>query len=396
MFRILEVLGPEHEFALVDEALHPVPVVDQVIKKLRGRIANYADCQTFMFGKELQAHVAELSAIKPFVSPISFEATMQNAIEYIQELLSTHFAVQLLGTGMHPLLFPHDVKIWAHRDRQIYSILHQLFNLYQHGWVNIHAFQLNLPYGTQSEAIRLHYLISQILPYIVAISASSPLCEGRFSGYVDTRLFYYQQSQVRIPSLLGHIVPETVSSFHEYRQKIISRYSRDLAAHGAPQFMLHREWLNSRGAIFRFDRHAIEIRIMDEQECIRADVAMSCFLRACLRGLFNQQSLNTPRQHLIQDFHAVMQQGLKARVLHQHGPTAKHVCRMLLHIATNHATREEKQYLSSVKRRIEEGNLADLLRRDIEKKAQKTTMHEAILTIYARLIQNLQRNEMYF
>ncbi len=396
MFQLLEVLGPEHEFALVDEALQPIPVVDQVIKRLRGRIANYADCQTFMFGKELQAHVAEFSAITPFISPISFEITMQNAIEYIQELLSTHFDVQLLGTGMHPLVSPNDVQIWAHRDRQIYSILHQLFNLYQHGWVNVHAFQLNLPYGTQSEALRLHHLISQILPYIVALTASSPLCEGAFSGYVDTRLFYYQQSQARIPSLLGRIVPETVSSFHEYRQKIISHYSNDLAAHGVPQFMLHREWLNSRGAIFRFDRQAIEIRIMDEQECIRADVAMSCFLRACLRGLFPQRTFNTPRQHLIQDLHAVMQQGLKARVLHQHGPTAKHVCRMLLQIARNHATTEEKQYLLSVRRRIDEGNLADLIRRDIEKKAQKTTMHEAILTIYTRLIQHLLRNEMYF
>jgi gamma-glutamyl:cysteine ligase YbdK (ATP-grasp superfamily) len=297
---------------------------------------------------------------------------------------------------MHPLISPREVKIWAHRDRRIYSVLHQLFNLYQHGWVNIQAFQLNLPYGTQSEALHLHFLISQILPYIAAITASSPLCEGHFSGHVDSRLFYYQQSQDRIPSLHGHIIPETVSSFHEYRQKIISRYSRDLAAHGAPQFMLQREWLNSRGAIFRFDRQAIEIRIMDEQECIHADVAMSCFLRACLRGLFTQQPFNIPRQHLIQDLNAVMQQGLQARVHHPYGPTAKQVCRRLLHIATNHATAEEKQYLSSVRRRIEEGNLANLLRRDIENKAQKTTMHEAILTIYSRLIKHLQRNEMYF
>jgi gamma-glutamyl:cysteine ligase YbdK (ATP-grasp superfamily) len=396
MYQMLEVLGPEHEFALVDETLQPVPVVDQVIKTLRGRIANYANCRTFTFGKELQAHVAEFSAITPFGSPILFEATMHSAIEYIQELLSTHFDAQLLGTGMHPLISPNDVKIWTHRDRQIYSALHQIFNLYQHGWMNIHAYQLNLPYGTQSEALRLHYLISQILPYIAAITASSPLCEGQFTGYVDTRLLFYQQSQVRIPSLLGCIIPETVSSFHEYRQKVISRYSRDLAAHGAPEFLLQREWLNSRGAIFRFDRQAIEIRIMDEQECIHADVAMSCFLRACLRGLFTQNCFNTPRQHLIQDLNAVMEQGLKARVLHPQGPTAKHVCRTLFQVAVNNATIEEKQYLPCVSRRIEEGSLSALLRRDIENKAQKTSMHEAILTIYTRLIQHLQRNEMYF
>ena len=182
MYQMLEVLGPEHEFALVDETLQPIPMVDQVIKTLRGRIANYANCRTFTFGKELQAHVAEFSAIRPFVSPILFEATMHSAIEYIQEILSTHFDAQLLGTGMHPLISPNDVKIWPHRDRQIYSALHQIFNLYQHGWMNIHAYQLNLPYGTQSEALRLHYLISQILPYIVAITASSPYAKGSSLG----------------------------------------------------------------------------------------------------------------------------------------------------------------------------------------------------------------------
>lgn len=396
MFQMLEVLGPEHEFALVDETLQPVPVVDQVIKALRGRIVNYVNCQTFTFGKELQAHVAEFNATTPFISPVLFEATMQNAVDYIQELLSRKFDAQLLGTGMHPLLLPTEVKIWTHRDRKIYQELHRIFNLYQHGWVNIHAFQLNLPYGTQTEALRLHNLISHILPYLVAISASSPICEGDFSGYCDTRLWYYQQSQSRVPSLLGSIIPETVSSFHEYRQEIITRYSHDLATLGAPRFLLQREWLNSRGAIFRFDRQAIEIRIMDEQECIKADVALSCFLRACLRGLFPRNDLSIPRQYLIQDLNAVMREGLTARVHHPWGSTAKHVCRALLQIAKNNATSEEKQYLPYVGRRITEGSLSDVLQRDIEKKARKTTMYEAILTIYSRLIQHLQRNKMYF
>ena len=396
MFQMLEVLGPEHEFALVDEALQPLPVVDQVIKALCGRMVNYVNCQTFTFGKELQAHVAEFNAATPFISPVLFEATMQNAVDFIQELLSTKFDAQLLGTGMHPLLSPTNAKIWTHRDRKIYKALHRIFNLYQHGWVNIHAFQLNLPYGTQTEALRLHNLISHILPYIVAVSASSPVCEGNFSGYCDTRLWYYQQSQSRVPSLLGSIIPETVSSFQEYRQDIITRYSHDLVAVGAPRFLLQREWLNSRGAIFRFDRQAIEIRIMDEQECIKADVALSCFLRACLRGLFTQNDLSIPRQYLIQDLNAVIREGLMARVHHPWGPTAKQVCRALLQIAENNATSEEKRYLPYVRRRIDEGSLSNALQRDIEKKACKTSMSEAILTIYTRLIQHLQRNEMYF
>ena len=49
MYQTLEVLGPEHEFSLVDEALKPLPIVDQVIKKLRGRIVNNVNLGDFTF-----------------------------------------------------------------------------------------------------------------------------------------------------------------------------------------------------------------------------------------------------------------------------------------------------------------------------------------------------------
>ena len=43
-----------------------------------------------------------------------------------------------------------------------------------------------------------------------------------------------------------------------------------------PDGTLQHEWLNSRGAIARFDRNAIEIRVLDIQECPVADLAI-CF-----------------------------------------------------------------------------------------------------------------------
>lgn len=45
------------------------------------------------------------------------------------------------------------------------------------------------------------------------------------------------------------------------------------------------EWLNSRGAIARFERNAIEIRIIDIQECPQADIAILALIVAVLTEL---------------------------------------------------------------------------------------------------------------
>ena len=41
-----------------------------------------------------------------------------------------------------------------------------------------------------------------------------------------------------------------------------------------PDAVLQHEWLNARGAIARFDRNTIELRVLDVQECPRADLAI--------------------------------------------------------------------------------------------------------------------------
>jgi carboxylate-amine ligase len=68
-----------------------------------------------------------------------------------------------------------------------------------------------------------------------------------------------------------------------------------------PAGVLRREWLNSRGAIARFDRNAIEIRVLDTQECVGADLAVAGATFGLARALFDgswcsleqQQALST-------------------------------------------------------------------------------------------------------
>jgi len=391
----LEVLGPEHEFSLVDGNLHPLPIVDMVIKELNGRIANYARLKSYTFGKELQSHVAEFKANVPFYSPEAFEENMQRAVLEIADFIGRKHDAKLLGTGMHPLLRLEEAKVWSHRDRKIYEALSRIFNFYQHGWLNIQAFQLNLSYGNEKEAIQLHNALANLLPYVPAISASSPVYESKISEYIDSRLHFYRINQKEIPSITGNIIPEYINSFKEYRQITINKYTEELQKLNASEGLLNKEWLNSRGAVFRFDRKAIEIRIMDEQECIKADVALSCFIRAGLRGMLSQRVPYLPREALIEDLNSVIRDGLEAKVQHPMGPTARDVCRYYFRIALENASVEEKTYLPIVSKRIEEGSLSGLIRRDVLKKAQKTDLREAILSVYLRLVENLTENEVY-
>jgi len=106
---------------------------------------------------------------------------MQKAVLEITDILTQKHDARLLGTGMHPFLKLDEAKVWSHRGREIYDALHHIFNLRQYGWLNIQAFQLNLSYANEEEGIRLHNVLSNLLPYIPAISASSPAYDSKIS-----------------------------------------------------------------------------------------------------------------------------------------------------------------------------------------------------------------------
>ena len=388
-------MGPEHEFSLVDEELRAKPIVDKVIKSLAGRIVNNVCKGGFCFGKELQTHVSEVKASMPFESPIGFEETMQNAVESLNDLIQNRFGAYLLGTGMHPFLLPNEIKIWQHRDRRIYDALGQIFNMRQHGWLNIQSFQLNLPYRNEAEGLRLHNLIVNLIPYLPAISASSPIYESRVGRFKDNRLHFYGVSQKEIPSITGDVVPEYVASFDEYQRRIISAYTSELKKVDASALLLEKEWINSRGAIFRFDRKAIEIRVMDEQECIKMDVALSCFIRAVLRGWMRTEFKYQSRDVLISNYQAVVKNGLDAIVDHPAGKNAREVCLSFLDTAKNNATAEEKKYLTLIEDRITKGNLANLILRDVVISASERNFHDSVVEVYLRLVKCLQSNTPY-
>jgi gamma-glutamyl:cysteine ligase YbdK (ATP-grasp superfamily) len=174
--------------------------------------------------------------------------------------------------------------LWPHEYSEVYRSFDRIFGCREHGWANVQSMHLNLPFDGDREFGRLHAAIRVLLPLLPALAASSPLVEGRPSGALDSRLEFYRGHARRIPSLVAEVIPEPCFDRATYEQQIYARIRGDLAAHD-PEGAMRSEWMNARGAIARFDRGAIEIRLLDVQECPRADVAVAGAVVGALRAL---------------------------------------------------------------------------------------------------------------
>jgi gamma-glutamyl:cysteine ligase YbdK (ATP-grasp superfamily) len=119
---------------------------------------------------------------------------------------------------------------------------------------------------------------------IPALAASSPFQDGKVGSALDGRLVAYRGNSTRIPRMAGLVVPEHVSSPAEYEREILGRLYTELAPHD-PEGVLRYEWANARGAIARFTRGSIEIRVIDAQECPTADLAVVAAVVSTVRAL---------------------------------------------------------------------------------------------------------------
>jgi hypothetical protein len=131
-----------------------------------------------------------------------------------------------------------------------------------------------------------------LLPILPGLTASSPVVDSERNGILDNRLVAYRSNCARIPSVTGEVVPEPIGSIGEYHERVLERIYADLEPHD-PEGVLRHEWVNARGAIARFDRMAIEIRVLDVQEAPAMDVAYAALVVEVLKLLCAEQWLDT-------------------------------------------------------------------------------------------------------
>jgi carboxylate-amine ligase len=286
--RIFAGYGVELEYMIVRrDTLDILPITDQVLLQAGGEPLADVERDNFGWSNELVQHVIEIKNIEPVGSLAGLAPSFQAEVAAINAILAERDACLLPG-AMHPWMNPRrETVLWPHGENQIYQAFDRIFDCRGHGWSNLQSTHLNLAFQGDDEFARLHSAIRLLLPILPGLAASSPFVEGHASGLRDTRLHYYRHNQARVPSITGLIIPERIASRRQYIERIHQRIYQDIAPFD-PENILRHEWLNSRGAIARFERSAIEIRVLDIQECPAADLAVAAAITAALQCLVRE------------------------------------------------------------------------------------------------------------
>ncbi len=274
---LFQALGVELEYMIVDRNTFDIkPITDELLKTVSGSYVSEVERGNIAWSNELVLHVVELKTNGPASIPLGLEPlpeTFQKHVDEINRRLDA-FNARLMPTAMHPWMNPwKEMHLWPHEYNPIYEAYNRIFDCRGHGWANLQSTHINLPFNGDDEFGRLHAAIRLILPLLPALAASSPIADGALTGLADFRLEVYRNNAVRIPSITGLMIPERVYTKADYDKEIFQRMYRDITPFD-PDKTLQDEWLNSRGAIARFDRNAIEIRLLDIQECPLADLAI--------------------------------------------------------------------------------------------------------------------------
>jgi carboxylate-amine ligase len=205
----------------------------------------------------------------------------------------------LMPTAAHPFMNPlNETKLWPHDNNDVYALYDKIFNSKGHGWSNLQSTHLNLPFYDDEEFAKLHAAIRIVLPLLPALCASSPILDERVTDKLDKRLDFYKTNQSKIPSITGKVIPEAVFSKRNYTSTIYDKIREDIERFDTEK-ILDPIWVNSRGAIPRFDRGSIEIRIMDVQECPSADIAIITLVIELLKALVTEKFINLEKQMLV-------------------------------------------------------------------------------------------------
>jgi hypothetical protein len=308
-------VGTEHEYSINDADFKALPINDHLIKLLTGGFFIEALYGGIALGKELQKHVLEMRTLGPHKDLAILEKEMLGGMKSVNTALEGKY--KFLGLGMHPLLRLDETTFWDHDEREYFDFVKK-FNR-----------------------------IRSMIPYLIAITAASPFVEGERTGYVDSRVRHYKENQKKIPLICNNLIPEKLTALKDY-EDIQERIYVELRKEGAE--LLCNEWVNSRGVIVRFSRKCLEIKAMDEQECVHSDLGITAFTRALLRA--KELPLEDDRDALLELTDRAVEKGTAAFRPELQG---------LYDIALAHAYKEDRPYLPLVKRRIDEGCLGELM-----------------------------------
>ncbi|ANQ84932.1 glutamate-cysteine ligase [Azoarcus olearius] len=290
--------GLEIEYMIVDRLhLDVKPIADRLLYAGAGEAVADVVRGEMGWSNELALHVFEIKNRAPSPTLAPLVDAFHREVRAAAELLAGMDA-RLMPGGMHPWMEPStETRLWTQDRAALYACYDRIFDCRRHGWGNLQSVHLNLPFSGDEEFGRLHAAVRLALPILPALAASSPWADKRPSGVLDTRLLMYRDHQRLVPASMGDCIPEPIATAADYHALVLAPMYRQVAEYGAVRCKgdaseLRHEWLNARAAVPRFERSAIEIRVLDTQECPLADVAVAAASAGLVRHLYDHRCAN--------------------------------------------------------------------------------------------------------
>jgi len=297
---LFDAVGIELEYMIVDrDTLDVRPVCDKLFRAAAGDETSDVEPDgpegEVSWSNELALHVVELKTQRPAVSLDGLAEAFQDHVRRIDTLLEPMNA-RLMPTAMHPWMDPNaETKLWPHECNEMYRTYDRIFGCRGHGWSNLQSTHINLPFASDDEFGRLHAALRLVLPLLPAIAASSPIVDGDWSPISCHRMELYRSNSKRVPMMTGLVVPEPVFTRAEYERDILGKLYDELRPLD-PDGALRHEFANARGAMPRFARGAIEIRVLDIQECPQADLAIAALIIELVRAITDERWMSYEEQ----------------------------------------------------------------------------------------------------
>jgi gamma-glutamyl:cysteine ligase YbdK (ATP-grasp superfamily) len=279
---LFEGFGVEIEWMIVDAATSmPTPLAHVLLGEDRADPTVERPRGDARWSGELVRHQVEVAASARKLEGLG--AVFEAEAAAMNDALAPHGA-RLLGGGLHPLFDPTRAELWPADASPTLRAWDAVFGCRGHAWVNLQSVHLELPFEGDEELARLHAATRLVLPLIPALAASSPFVDGRRSPFLDTRIDLFRAKHAKVPQVVGRIVPEPITSRAGYEARIL-RPMYTAVAHLDPEGLLRDVRLDGRGAVARFDRDVMQIRLIDAQETPRADVAICAAIATVIRAL---------------------------------------------------------------------------------------------------------------
>ena len=402
-YHLFEVYGIELEYMLVqNDNFKVAPIVDQLLTKKAGELTGDVENGDIAWSNELVAHVVELKTNGPTKNINDLSRKFHQNVLEINTLLQP-LNVQLLGTAAHPTMnTDKDTQLWKHSYSEVYALYNRIFNCKGHGWSNLQSTHINLPFYDDTEFEKLHAAIRIILPILPGLCASSPILDGEKTGFKDTRLEYYKFNQKEIPELTGWVIPERVFSKLDYYTTIFEPIKRAISPYDKKKILDHH-FINSRGAIARFDRNAIEIRLIDIQECPKADIAICALIIEVLKAIVDKKfcSLNDQKSWVKEDLFDILNDAIKygenskvenIQYLKLFGiDNATTIAEVWKHLYKTVKSKLHKSHHNSIELILEHGTLSTRLLAAIDNDISE----KHITTVYKKLQECLTTNTLF-